>query len=131
MSVLRLRPLSRVAAVLGLALAVGACDAAEEILSSVDVPPAPARATQLTIWTSDPSPSPIAVVVNGQTHGTLTYYRTSAPPCGDRTAGASITVELNPGQHVLTAFETQGDGTWGPTTISLGTGQCLTHELTP
>lgn len=130
MSVLRLRPLARITATLAAAIAIGACDAAEDILSSIDAPP-PARATQLTIWTSDPSPSPIAVVVNGQTLGTLTHYRTSAPPCGDRTAGASITVDLNPGQHAISAFETQGDGTWGPSTVSLATGQCRTYELMP
>ena len=130
MSALRLRPLARLAGALAAALAIGACDAAEDILSSIDGPP-PARTTQLTVWTSDPAPSPITVVVNGQTLGTLTRFRTVAPPCGDRTAGAAITVDLDPGQHVISAFETQASGTWGPATVSLAAGQCLTYELMP
>lgn len=125
-SIARRRAIALVASVVA-ALSLFACDAAEDIIE----PPPPRSGAQLTIWTSDPAPSPISVAVNGQTLGTLTFFRSTAPRCGDFIPGEAITIDVTPGRHVISAFETQSTGTWGPSTVSLSAGQCLTYELRP
>jgi hypothetical protein len=86
---------------------------------------------RLMVWTSDQSPSPIAVVVDGQAVGTLTRYWTSAPACGEYTTGAAITLTLSAGSHVVAAYETQADGTWPASTVQVPAGGCLTYHLRP
>ena len=70
-------------------------------------------------------------MVNGQTVGTLTHYRNSAPRCGDQVSGAVITIQLQAGQHSISAYETQSTGAWGPSTVTLSDGGCRTYELQP
>lgn len=136
MSLFHLRPRTSRCRALSLAagfmvaLTISACDAASDILGVTEPPPS-SRTTQLTIWTSDPSPSSIGVVVDGRSLGTLTHYRSMAPSCGDRTPGATITVDLAAGEHVISAFEMTGSGEWGPSVVRLVGGTCLTYELMP
>lgn len=85
---------------------------------------------QLTVWTSDPSPSPIEVIVDGVAVGLLTAYRKSAPVCGSRSAGA-VSVSRPPGRVVLSATETEGTGRWPPMAVELHAGRCQTIELRP
>ena len=93
--------------------------------------PPSAQSGRLMVWTSDPSPSPIAVVVNGQAVGTLTRYWTSAPACGEYATGAAITLTLSAGPHVVAAYETQADGSWPASTVQVPAGGCLTYHLRP
>ena len=85
----------------------------------------------ITLWTSDPAPSYIAVAVDGSNVGTLTAYRTGAPSCGAGNSAGTITVTVPPGDHVISAYETSGSGTWGPSSVTVDGGKCLTYELQP
>lgn len=83
---------------------------------------------QITVWTSDPSPSPIEVLVDGVVVGQLTAYRTEPPECGTQSAGA-VTVTKAPGHIVLSAREVTGPGRWGSSGVEVSPGQCRTIEL--
>ena len=85
----------------------------------------------LTLWTSDPAPSFITVLVDGTQVGTLTQYRYSTPDCGAASSGATITLTLQAGQHTISAYETSSTGTWGPAQVNIGSGKCLTYEFQP
>lgn len=85
--------------------------------------------TQITFWTSDTSPSYIAVSVDGVQVGTLTAYRSSAPTCGASTTGGTLTVNVSPGQHTISARETSASGTWGPSQVNVSSGSCLTYRF--
>src|SRR5688572_17048298 len=74
---------------------------------------------QLTIWTSDPSPSPIEITVDGEIVGTLTAYRNAAPTCGAPSSSGVLTISRPGGAHVITARETRDSGYWPATTIQL------------
>lgn len=115
-----------VLAALVLGLGIAGCDLAKALTSPTD---STATTATLTIWTSDSSPSPIAVSVDGQAVGILNYYRSSAPACGAGASAGAISVSLASGAHVVRAFETQAGGTWGPATVDLNAGGCMTYEL--
>jgi hypothetical protein len=114
-----------------------ACSAAEDLAglgqetnNSNNVNSGGGSAT-LTLWTSDSSPSPIAISVDGTVVGTLTQYRTAAPTCGAPTSGGAISVKVSAGSHVVSARETADTGTWPAKTVSVSSGGCLTYEFTP
>ena len=115
---------------LALAAAVALASGCKD-LSQLTDPTSGSSTATITLWTSDSSPSYIAVAVDGSTVGTLTAYRYSAPACGAQTSGGTITVPVSPGQHVITAYETSSSGTWGPSTVNVDAGKCLTFEFTP
>lgn len=109
---------------------LGACSA-DDVASLLAPVNAASATAQITIWTSDSSPSPIEVSVDGSVVGTLTLYRTAPPPCGVATTGAAITVTLPIGSHIVSARETRDSGYWPPNTVSLAGGDCFTFALTP
>lgn len=84
----------------------------------------------ITFWTSDSSPSYIAVVLDGSNVGTLSAYRTSAPVCGSSSSGA-VSVTVSAGTHTYSAYETSSTGTWPAKSISLASGDCKTVEFLP
>jgi hypothetical protein len=127
-----------------LAAFTAACSAGSDRTETVTGPvatspaattPAPSQPSggtaRITFWTSDPSPSPIAVSMNGAQVGVLTAYYVSAPACGTQTGSGTITVSAAPGTHTVSARETQANGTWGPSSVTLAAGQCRLYELTP
>lgn len=83
---------------------------------------------QITVWTSDPSPSPIEVLVDGVVVGQLTAYRTEPPVCGTHSAGA-VTVTRAPGRIQLSAREVAGSGHWESADVAVSRGRCSTIEL--
>lgn len=69
--------------------------------------------------------SSISVSIDGSAAGTLTsYFVTGTPDCGD---AGTVTRTLSAGSHSLSATATSGS--WGPTTVRIVAGQCLTFEL--
>ena len=94
-------------------------------------PPPPAAAGRVTFWRSDPSPSPIQVMLSGQVLGLLTAHRTSAPGCGGPSSTDAITVERPAGTYSMYAYETMANGYWGPRDITIQEGGCLLFELRP
>jgi hypothetical protein len=127
---LRLPRLPLAVALVGLLL-VG-CEGGGPTEPSSTAPPtttaAPAR---ITFWTSDSSPSPIAVTVNGQRVGTLTMWRTGAPACGAPTTGGTLTVDVPAGTHAVAGYETEGAGVWTARNVTLQAGGCLVFHFTP
>jgi hypothetical protein len=85
---------------------------------------------QITVWTSDPSPSPIEVLVDGVVVGQLTAYRKARPVCGAHSAGA-VSVTRAEGTYVLSAREIAGPGCWEPADVAVVRGRCCTIELGP
>lgn len=108
--------------------ALGAC---EELVAPITPENNTPATGTVTFWTSDPSPSPIAVRLNGNTVGTLTMYRTSAPACGAGAADGALSVSVAAGSHVVSAFETEDSGTWPPTNITVRGGECMTFHFRP
>lgn len=87
----------------------------------------------ITIWTSDPSPSPIQVFIDGTSVGVLMAYRYAAPGCGqptNSTAGV-ITVSVSAGSHTVSAAETRGNGYWSPMSVQVLSGGCYPIVLDP
>lgn len=69
--------------------------------------------------------SSISVSIDGSSAGTLTsYFMTGTPDCGD---AGTVTRTLSAGSHSLSA--SASSGSWGPTTVRIVAGQCLTFEL--
>jgi hypothetical protein len=120
-----LRPLVRLTTLLS-ALALASCT-----VDDPNEPPPPATTGQVTVWTSDQSPSPIEVSIDGNVVGILTAYRTSPPACGSETSTGRITVTLPAGAHVISAEETHDDGYWPAKTVQVTGGGCLTFALNP
>jgi hypothetical protein len=85
-------------------------------------------AGRLTVWTSDASPLPIDVLVDGVMVGRLTAYRSSAPNCGAQSAGA-ITVTRASGTYLVSARVVQGEGKWPEIEVEVAAGWCRTVEL--
>ena len=112
-----------VAALAAASMALAGCDVADAISNATT------STATLTIWTSDSSPSPIAVSVDGNPVGVLTEYRFSSPTCGAGAAAGALSVNVTPGTHVIRAYETQANGTWGPSSVTLSGGGCMTYEL--
>jgi hypothetical protein len=83
---------------------------------------------RITVWTSDSSPLPIDVLVDGVMVGRLTAYRSSAPDCGAESAGA-VSVSRPPGTYLVSARVVQGQGTWPPMAVAVSAGRCRTVEL--
>jgi hypothetical protein len=83
---------------------------------------------QITVWTSDPSPSPIEVLVDGVVVGQLTAYRTEPPGCGMQSAGA-VTVERRKGVYSLLAREIAGSACWCADEVNVSAEQCYNIEL--
>ena len=85
----------------------------------------------LTVWTSDSSPSPIEVSVDGVAIGTLTKYWSSAPACGSSQSGATLSITTSAGSHTVSAEETRGTKYWPATTVRVTGGGCLSFALNP
>lgn len=83
---------------------------------------------QITVWTSDPSPSPIEVLVDGVVVGQLMAYRTEPPSPGMHSAGA-VTVTRMAGAYVLSAREIGGPGYWEVADVAVSSGRSCTIEL--
>jgi hypothetical protein len=109
-------------------LVLTACNL-EDIAGAVDA--VTATSGQITIWTSDSSPSPIEVSVDGRVVGTLTAYRTSAPSCGVATHNGAITITRAAGTYTLSARETRASGVWPARSFTLEGGGCAIHVLNP
>jgi hypothetical protein len=101
--------------------------------TDTDEPLGPTEATTglLTVWTSDSSPSPIEVTVDGVAIGTLTKYWSSAPACGSSQSGATLTITTSAGSHIVSAEETRGTKYWPATTVRVTGGGCLSFALNP
>jgi hypothetical protein len=119
-------------------LALTSCTTGEDTSNPVepnqpDEPRAPAGSSTglLTVWTSDPSPSPIEVSVDGVVIGTLTRYWTSAPTCGSSQDGAALTVSRGVGSHIVSGRETQGTKYWAASSIVVAAGGCSSFALRP
>ena len=104
----------------------GACDRLAEVLA-----PTQSTTGQITFWTSDPAPSPIAVEVDGTVVGTLTRYSTAPPTCGAATTGGALTVTVPAGSSLVSAFETDDTGRWAPDAVSVSGGGCTLYEFQP
>jgi hypothetical protein len=82
--------------------------------------------TGISIWTSNSGQGFIAVYVNGTFRGTLTNYFSSGTP--DYAASGTVTVELSAGSHTIYA-EAESGATWGPSSVTLQSGDQATYEL--
>jgi hypothetical protein len=110
------------------AIAASACSVEE--LAGV-MAAAAGNTGQLTIWTSDDTPSPIEVTIDGAAVGTLTAYRTSAPACGAATGAGAITITRPAGVYVLSARETRAPGQWPARPVTIPAGGCTSFALDP
>jgi hypothetical protein len=101
-----------------------------DLANAVNGPTTTSTTGQITFWTSDSSPSYIDVALDGGSIGILSAYRVSAPTCGASSTAGTLTVTVAPGGHTMYARETSASGTWGPSTINVKAGGCVTFELT-
>ena len=95
--------------------------------SSDDTDGGGSTTTGISVWTSNSEQGHIDVYINGSFRGTLTSYLSSGTP--DYGQSGTITVELAAGSHSISAEVQGGDGTWGPSTFTLQSGDQLLYEL--
>lgn len=83
--------------------------------------------SKITIWTSNLNAGGVTPVVDGKSVGTISY-RSGAPVCGNTTYINTITVDLAPGIHTISATSNRSY-TWPQKTFTIGACECLLYTL--